>query len=404
MASTAHPSSGTGRFPAGTVFLAFLRLGLTSFGGPVAHVGYFREEFVARRAWLDDRAYTDVVSLCQFLPGPASSQVAIALGLGRAGFAGSIAAWLGFTLPSALLLLAFGDLLTWHGGSFQGSWLHGLKVVAAAVVARALWSMSKNLCPDRTRKSIAVLVALAALLRSDALTQITLIVVGGLVGWRFLVAEAPGAEGGVTPRLSRFAGAALLILFATLLIGSGVLAGRSDGYVIQLFDGFYRAGAMVFGGGHVVLPLLRSVVVPPGWVSDGQFLAGYGAAQALPGPLFTFAGYLGAVSSQAPAGWVGGAIALLAIFLPGYLLVVGVSPFWTSLSRYGAMRRAMLGVNAAVVGLLAAAFYDPVWTSAIGSNADFGLALVCLLLLSVWKSPPWLVVLFAALAAGAGWG
>jgi len=385
------------------IFLIFLRLGLTSFGGPVAHLGYFREEFVNRRKWLDDHAYSDLVALCQFLPGPASSQVGIALGLSRRGVAGAVAAWLGFTLPSAIALTVFALTLAHPGSSTGGNWLHGLKVVAVAVVAQALWAMGKSLCPDRLRASFALGAAMAVAAVPGPLGQVLVIVMGGLLGWRLLKATAILPHSAMTIPVSRRSGMIALCIFAGLLALLPVLAEQSHSYTIQLFNGFFRTGALVFGGGHVVLPLLQAQVVPTGWVSDNTFMAGYGAAQAVPGPLFTFAAFLGAVSSQSPSGWQGGAIAVVAIFLPSFLLVIGTLPLWESLRRHSAMQRAMLGVNATVVGLLLAAFYQPVWTSAILSLADFCLAALCFLLLGFWKTPPWAVVIFAAVAAGLGW-
>lgn len=382
------------------IFLIFLRLGLTSFGGPIAHIGYFRQEFVERRKWLDEHAYADLVALCQFLPGPASSQVGMALGLSRGGFPGALASWLGFTLPSAIVLVFFGLGLSRLGASLGTQWLHGLKVVAVAVVAQALWGMGKTLCPDRLRATFAICAATAAMLIPSSAGQIAVIVVSGLCGWAFLRTSTTLPHSTVIISISRITGLMLLSVFILLLVALPLLATGSDTYLLKLFDNFYRAGALVFGGGHVVLPLLQSQVVPTGWVSNDAFLAGYGAAQAVPGPLFTFAAYLGAVSTQAPAGWIGALIALVAIFLPAFLLIAGTVPFWEHLRRYEGMQRAMLGINAAVVGLLLAAFYNPVWTSAIRNAADFSLASVTFLMLVFWKIPPWLVVLFAAVVSG----
>ncbi|UTH76639.1 chromate efflux transporter [Chromobacterium sp. IIBBL 290-4] len=387
---TAEPSDTTSILG---IFWIFLRLGCTSFGGPVAHLGYFREAFVNRRRWLDDQAYGDLVSLSQFLPGPASSQVGIGLGLLRGGVPGALAAWLGFTLPSALALAAFGMAVTHAGQGIGGMWLHGLKVVAVAVVAQALWGMGKSLCPDQERASLSVAAAAAAVFWPGVWTQIAVIVASGLLGFAWF--RSAGSPFPV--RLSKRWGMAALALFALILALSPLAAARG-GYGLQLFDSFYRSGALVFGGGHVVLPVLQAEVVPRGWVSNDAFLAGYGAAQAAPGPLFTFAAYLGAVSG----GWLGAAAALTAIFLPGFLLMIGALPLWEGLRRRAGMQRAMLGVNAAVVGLLLAAFYHPVWTSAILSSADFALAAAAFLLLALWKLPPWLVVALCALAAGLG--
>lgn len=392
------------RTPVLAIFLIFLRLGLTSFGGPIAHLGYYRTEFVERRKWLSDHAYADLVALCQFLPGPASSQTGIAVGLFRGGLPGALAAWLGFTLPSALALVVFGLVLSRLGADMHGGWLHGLKVVAVAVVAQALWGMGKNLCPDRARASIAVAAAVFAGAVPGVLGQVGVIVAGGVVGWLWLTPAAGLPEHSPLPvPLRKRTGALALAVCLLLLVLLPAAAAHSGSYAIRLFDSFYRAGALVFGGGHVVLPLLQAEVVPPGWVSEDAFLAGYGAAQAVPGPLFTFAAYLGAVSSQNPNGWLGAAVALVAIFLPAFLLVIGALPLWEGARRHPAMQRALPGINAAVVGLLLAAFYQPVWTSAILSAADFALAVVAFVLLVFWKAPPWLVVVLCALAAGLGW-
>lgn len=393
----AHPTDSPYR-----IFSVFLRLGLTSFGGPIAHLAYFREEFVVRRKWIADQAYADLVALCQFLPGPASSQVGIALGLSRGGIPGALASWLGFTLPSAIALVLFGVALTGWGEQAASPWLHGLKLVAVAVVAQALWGMGKALCPDRQRASIAVAAAVLVGTIPGVWGQVGVIAAAGLVGMRGLPATTALPHCALQIGLSRRVGVMLLGAVFVLLAVLPYLAAHG-GYLAQLFDGFFRAGALVFGGGHVVLPLLQAETVAPGWVSNETFLAGYGAAQAVPGPLFTFAAYLGAVSGEVPNGWLGGAIALVAIFLPAFLLVLGALPLWEGLRQYPAMQRAMQGINAAVVGLLLAAFYDPVWTSAVHSAADFGLALAAFLALVFWKLPPWLVVGACALASGLGW-
>jgi chromate transporter len=382
------------------VFIAFLRLGLTSFGGPIAHLGYFHEAFVVRRRWLDDRSYADLVALCQFLPGPASSQVGIATGLSRAGYAGALAAWVGFTAPSAIAMVLFAYGLSALGNAAGSGWLHGLKVAAVAVVAVAVLGMMRTLAPDRERATIAVTAAIAMLAVPSALAQVLVIVLGGLAGALLLPAEEPPAGAALPLAVSRRTGAVLLALFFVLLIGLPLLAATIPAQGIKLFDAFYRAGSLVFGGGHVVLPLLQAAVVPQGWVSNDAFLAGYGAAQAVPGPLFTFAAYLGAVMSLPPNGWLGALICLVAIFLPSFLLVLGVLPFWEDLRRRSGARAALAGVNAAVVGLLIAALYDPVWTVGITSAADFALAAAAFLLLFVWQTPPWLVVLLSALAGG----
>ena len=403
MTSHADRSARSGRHPAIEVFLAFLRLGCTSFGGPVAHLAYFRTEFVERRAWLKDAAYADLVAFCQFLPGPASSQVGIALGLFRAGLPGAFAAWAGFTAPSALILVLFGLLVTRIGGASGGPWLHGLAVVTVAVIAQALWGMGRSLCPDRLRASLAVAAMVVASTLPGVIAQTGMIVAGGMIGWRWLQPSAALPHVPLPMAVSQRSAVLLLSLFAGLLILLPILADHDGAYLWKLFNSFYRAGALVFGGGHVVLSLLQVEVVPPGWVSNDAFLAGYGATQAMPGPVSTFAAYLGAISTQQPNGWTGAAIALAAIFLPSFLLVLGGLPLWEMARRQPAMQRAMLGVNASVVGLLLATFYQPVWTSGILSARDFALAVLAFLLLVFWKLPPWLIVVFCALAAGLGW-
>jgi chromate transporter len=385
------------------ILWVFLRLGLTSFGGPVAHLGYFRTEFVERRRWMDERSYADLVALCQFLPGPASSQVGIAVGLARGGWWGSLAAWAGFTLPSALVLIGFALALSQHGDWVDGGVLHGLKLAAVAVVAQAVWGMSKSLCPDRPRAALALGAALLTLLLPTVFAQVGAIVVCGLIGWRLLHLPGQQAVEHRSYGVSRRAGVTALMLFALGLLGLPLLVAATASPLLATLDAFYRAGALVFGGGHVVLPLLQSAVVPGGAVSNAEFLAGYGAAQAVPGPLFTVAAYLGAVMQPEVAGiggWVGGLACLLAIFLPAWLLVVGALPFWDTLRQRPAVQSALAGVNAGVVGILLAALYDPVWTSAIGSRADFGLALAAFGLLVYARWSPLLVVAFAA---GAGW-
>ena len=383
------------------IFLIFLKLGTTSFGGPVAHLGYFRAEFVTRRGWLNERAYADLVALCQFLPGPASSQVGVALGLLRGGLPGAFMAWLGFTLPSAVAMIAFGMFL--KGAAAQGAWLHGLKVVAVAVVAQALWGMGKALCPDRARATIAVLAAVAAAAVPGALTQIAVIVAGGIMGRRWLAETDDLPHSQLPVGLTKRASLAALALYFALLLVLPLAARVSGVYLVQSFDAFCRAGALVFGGGHVVLPLLQTQIVPRGWLSNDAFLAGYGAAQAVPGPLFSIAAYFGAVSSQSPNGWLGGLVALVAIFLPGFLLLIGALPLWEETRRRPAFRSAIPGVNASVVGLLLAAFYQPVWIGAILSAGDFTLAATAYLLLVFWRAPPWLVVVLCALSASFGW-
>lgn len=376
------------------VFVAFLRMGLVSFGGPVAHIGYFRDEFVVRRRWLADKAYADLVALCQFLPGPASSQVGIALGLSQSGIIGGIAAWVGFTLPSAILLVLFAAGLQISGGVDAG-WLHGLKVVTVAVVAHAVWTMGKQLCPDRPRATLAVLATIGVLVLPGVSGQIAVIVLGAFVGAIWLDASAGEKSTSVDFGVTRSAGVAALVLFFLLLILLPGIATGTGLIYAELFDSFFRSGALVFGGGHVVLPLLQAEVVPPGWVDNDRFLAGYGAAQAIPGPLFSFAAYLGYIAQ----GWGGAVLCLAAIFLPAFLLVIGVLPFWTRLSASAYARSTIAGVNAAVVGLLLAALYDPVITSAIRSAEDAALALGAFALLAFWKVSPVIVVVVTAIAS-----
>src|SRR5499426_1510623 len=388
------------RRPSGSsleVLGVFFRLGLTSFGGPVAHLGYFREEFVRRRGWLDDKSYADLVALCQFLPGPASSQVGIAVGLLRGGYAGALAAWIGFTLPSAVAMVAFGYGIGALGNAAGSGWLHGLKVAAVAVVAQAVLGMARTLAPDRARATLAVAAAIIALGAPSSWGQIGAIVLGGVVGALFLRGGEAIAPAALPLDVSRALGALLLVAFFALLIGLPLLAAAIPSQALREFDAFYRAGSLVFGGGHVVLPLLQASVVPPGWVSNDAFLAGYGAAQAVPGPLFTFAAYLGAVMGPQPNGWTGALLCLVAVFLPSFLLVAGALPFWEDLRRRAAAQAALAGVNAAVVGLLLAALYNPVWTAGITSAGDFALAVAAFLLLYMWQTPPWLVVVLSAL-------
>ena len=379
------------------IFLIFLRLGLTSFGGPIAHLGYFRQEFVERRKWLDEHAYADLVSLCQFIPGPASSQVGIALGLLRGGIPGAISSWLGFTLPSAILLTLFGIWISSKGHNLETGGLHGLKIVAVAVVAQALWSMGKIHSATITRGAITLCSAVITITIPSSLGQIAAIFISGLFAWGFLRTSTTLPPGYTQTQINKITGAILLSILVLLLIILPIAAMSSDNYALKLFNSFYRTGSLVFGGGHVVLPLLQSQVVPSGWVSNETFLAGYGAAQAVPGPLFTFAAFLGAVSTQTPSGWLGAMIAIIAIFLPSFLLIIGILPFWESLRRQEVIKRAIVGVNAAVVGLLLAAFYNPVWTSAIKNTADFCLASLAFLLLMFRILPPWLIVVITTL-------
>lgn len=382
------------------VFLIFLRLGLTSFGGPIAHLGYFRDEFVTRRQWLSERSYADLVALCQFLPGPASSQVGIALGLSRSGYAGALAAWAGFTLPSAIVLILFALGIASYGDAMPTGVLHGLKVVAVAVVAQAVWGMARNLCPDAPRITIMAAATCFVLLMPTALGQVGVIAIAAIIGLLLFKPQQDSVHDPLPIVVRRRVGLLWLTLFFALLMGLPLLSAVFPNQTLSMVDAFYRAGALVFGGGHVVLPLLQAEVVPSGWVSNESFLAGYGAAQAVPGPLFTFAAFLGASMNNAPSGWLGGLVCLLAIFAPSFLLVVGALPFWERLRRNVRTQAALLGINAAVVGLLVAALYNPVWTSAIHAPQDFGLALVALVALMFWKLPPWLVVVGSGVVGG----
>jgi chromate transporter len=383
------------------VLRAFTWLGVSCFGGPIAHIGYFRNEFVTRRHWVGERAYADLVALCQFAPGPASSQVGFSIGLIRAGWMGGLAAWCGFTLPSAALMTAFafgaGVLTASPAGA---GLLHGLKLVAVAIVAQAVWGMASSLCPDRQRASIAAVALVLVLFVPGSLGQVAAILLGALVGLALCRDAAGQAQAGppealplvVTPRV----GGVCLMLFGVLLLLTPALYRLGGG--AALFGAMYRSGALVFGGGHVVLPLLRQAVVAPGWMDDNTFLAGYGAAQALPGPLFTFSAYLGAVAHLPPAGVPGAIIALLGIFVPGILILLGMLPFWEALRRRPWAQALMRGVNAAVVGVLGAALYSLVWVSAVQRPADFAIAAVGFVLLMAWRAPPLIVVVFTAAA------
>lgn len=382
------------------IFLVFLRLGLTSFGGPVAHLAYFRSEFVERRRWLDDYAYSDLVALCQFLPGPASSQVGMAIGLKRAGWAGMLAAWVAFTLPTAIALILFALGLAQFGWLSASGAIHGLKIAAVAIIAQAVWGMGRSLCPDRERAGLAVAAALITILMPTTLGQLSAILLGAIAGLAALQVPPRPALAVQPLKISRRAGYTALALFVLLLTALPVWAALSGMPLAQQLSGFYRAGALVFGGGHVVLPLLESATVANGMVSNTDFLAGYGAAQAMPGPLFAFAAFLGAMSPGPLSGWAGGLALLVAIFLPGALLVAAALPFWESLRRRPGVRNLIAGVNASVVGILLSALYDPVWTSAIRGAPDFSLALFAFFFLTPWRMPPWLVVLCSALA---GW-
>lgn len=377
----------------------FLKLGCTSFGGPVAHIGYFRTEFVERRRWVDDGTYADLVALCNFLPGPASSQVGISLGVLKGGIAGGLMAWLGFTLPSALLMIAFAGGYAALGFSGESGALHGLKIVAVAVIAQAVWGMGRTLCPDRFRATLAILSAAAMLMSQFAWAQIAIIVAGALIGRRWIAADPAAPQEASRFGLSRRTGALAWLLLIGLLVLLPVAAAVSQNGSLAVFDSFFRVGSLVFGGGHVVLPLLHHEVVAPGWVGNDAFLAGYGAAQALPGPLFTFSAYLGSVMSAGPGGVAGGLWALLAMFLPALLLVIGALPWWETLRRRSGAQSALKGVNAAVVGLLVAALYDPVWTASIRSGSDFAVALAAFGALVFWKISPLYVAIATALVA-----
>ncbi|MBU8906665.1 chromate transporter [Desertibacillus haloalkaliphilus] len=374
------------------IFLISTRLGFTSFGGPVAHLGYFHHEYIQRRKWLDEKSYADLVALCQFLPGPASSQVGIGIGVMRAGVLGGIVSFLGFTLPSVIALILFALLL--HSVGFtDAGWIHGLKIVAVVVVAHAIMGMAKNLTPDVQRRTIAVCALVITLLWQTAFTQVGVILLAGFVG--FLLYRQQTIDDKASKAhfpLSRRFGAICLTLFFGLLIVLPFIREATALNWVALFDSFYRAGSLVFGGGHVVLPLLEREFVPTGWLSEEEFLAGYGAAQAVPGPLFTFAAYIGAVIN----GWKGGLLATAAIFLPAFLLILGTLPFWDSLRRNTKVKGALMGVNAAVVGILISALYHPIWTSSILSALDFAFAAVLFTMLVFWKLPPWVIVLTGA--------
>lgn len=385
----------------GEILGTFLKLGLTSFGGPVAHLGYFRDELVIRRRWVSETAYADLVALCQFLPGPASSQVGFALGLLRGGYVGALIAWAAFTLPSVLLLLLFAYSASSLDGAVGQGLIHGLKLVAVAVVAQAVWGMARNLCPDRERATIAVAAVMIVVFLPSALGQVGAIALGALIGLWLCRRIETSAEGHLDVMISKGVARSALFIFFLLLVFLPLLVTLSGAPALALFEAFYRAGALVFGGGHVVLPLLETSVVESGWVTADSFLAGYGAAQAVPGPLFTFAAYLGALASPGSGGVLGAGVALVAIFLPGMLLVVGILPFWDSLREKPGAKAAMAGANAAVVGVLASALHDPVWTSAVLTPSDFAVALAAFVLLTVWQVSPWKVVILTTLA-GAG--
>jgi chromate transporter len=396
--ATSAPSGGRpGSFM--EVLAIFTRLGLTSFGGPIAHLGYYRTEFVERRRWIDDQSFADIVALCQFLPGPSSSQVAMSIGILRAGTLGALASWIGFTMPSAILMILFAYGIGSLSGVEDAAWLGGLKIVAVAVVAQAVWGMARTLAPDKQRATLAILAAIGVLAWSSPFMQVGVIVVGGLIAWKFFSGGKAVAGSTLSFAISRRTGAVSWALFFGLLIGLPLLRPLIASESFAILDSFYRAGSLVFGGGHVILPLLQAETVPQGWLTNQEFIAGYGAAQAVPGPLSTFAAYLGTLMDAGPGGWVGGMFALIAIYVPAALLVFGALPFWEMLRTRASIQRALLGINAAVVGILVAALYTPVWTSAIHRPADFALGLAAFGLLVFWRIPPWIVVVATALAA-----
>ena len=383
-----------------TIFAVALRLGLTSFGGPIAHIGFFHQEYVVNRRWLSERRFSDLVALCHFLPGPTSSQVGIAVGITRGGLLGGLLAWIAFTAPSAAILIAFGFGITEFDNLLEGSWLNGLKIAAVAVVAQALWGMSTSLAPDKTRATIAIISAIAILLSPIAFTIVIVILIAGAYGWfRFHHYVDESSTEDNTYAIPKTLGITFAFLFFLLLTGLPLIRVFLDDIdILNIFDGFFRSGSLVFGGGHVVLPTLESETVANGWLTAEQFIAGYGASQAIPGPLFTFSAYLGTVMNIGPGGIPGALIALIAIFLPSFLLVIAILPFWNQLSQANNVRAALVAINAAVVGILAAALFDPVWTSSIKEPQDFALAAAAFGLLMFWKLPSWLVVILCAVA------
>lgn len=375
------------------ILLVSTRLGLTSFGGPVAHLGYFHEEYVRRRKWMDEKSYADLVALCQFLPGPASSQVGIGIGIVRGGVIGGIISFLGFTLPSVLALIIFATFLHSFGVEDAG-WINGLKIVAVAVVFHAVLGMAKNFTPDIQTKTLALFALVLTLLIPSAYSQIAAILIAGIIGFILNRKENMGKlEPTVSFPISKRLGYICLGLFFAILFLLPIVRNLTSSNWIALFDSFYRSGSLVFGGGHVVLPLLEQEFVPTGWISEQEFLAGYGATQAVPGPLFTFAAYIGTVIN----GWQGGLFATFAIFLPAFLLVLGVLPFWDSLRQNPKIKAALIGVNASVVGILLSALYHPIWTSSIFEPIDFALAAILFSMLAFFKLPPWVVVLTGAI-------
>ncbi|RKG30206.1 chromate efflux transporter [Acinetobacter guerrae] len=383
-----------------TIFLIFLRLGLTSFGGPAAHLGYFREEFVIRRQWFSDSSYADLVALCQFLPGPASSQVGIAIGFYRSGYMGALAAWVGFTLPSAIVLILFAVGLTYYDNSQLAGVLEGLKIVAVAVVIQALWGMARSLCPDPPRITIMAFTACFVLLIPSIWGQVLAIIISGMIGLLVFKQNTVITHNSLPVSITTRAGWSWLAIFFSLLIGLPFLNVLFPNQIISLIDAFYRAGSLVFGGGHVVLPLLQSEIVSTGWLNNDTFLAGYSLAQAVPGPLFTFAAFLGASMEGSFSNWIIGLICLLAIFIPSFLLVFGILPFWERMRNNTHMRAALYSINAAVVGILLAALYQPIWTSSIYKSQNFCMALIALIALMFWKLPPWFVVLAGGILGG----
>ncbi|PAQ14068.1 ChrA protein [Bacillaceae bacterium SAOS 7] len=374
------------------ILLVSTRLGFTSFGGPVAHLGYFHEEYIRRRKWMDEKSYADLVALCQFLPGPASSQVGIGIGVMRAGVLGGIVSFLGFTLPSVIALIIFALILQGLNIGDSG-WIHGLKIVAVAVVAHAILGMAQKLTPDLKRKAIALIALVVTLLWQTAFTQVGVILLAAFIGYLIYQQHKGNDEATIDFPVSRRFGMICLTLFFGLLLVLPILREMTSSHWVAMFDSFYRSGSLVFGGGHVVLPLLENEFVPNGWISKEAFLAGYGAAQAVPGPLFTFAAYIGAVMN----GWLGGLVATVAIFLPAFLLILGTLPFWDSLRRNPKIKGALMGVNAAVVGILISAFYEPIWTSSILAPIDFAFAAILFSMLVYWKLSPWIIVVTGAI-------
>ncbi len=368
------------------------RLGLTSFGGPTAHLGYFYDEYVRRRKWMDEKSYADLVALAQFLPGPASSQVGIGIGVMRAGVVGGIVSFIGFTLPSVIALILFALLLTEFDIGNAG-WIHGLKIVAVVVVAHAILGMSKNLTPDLKRKAIALFALVGTLLWQTAFTQVGVILIAAFFGFLLYKQHNENDKASSQFPIAKSVSAVCLLLFFGLLFLLPIIREFTGSYWVAMFDSFYRSGSLVFGGGHVVLPLLEQELVPNGWISEEAFLAGYGATQAVPGPLFTFAAYLGAVMK----GWQGGLVATIAVFLPAFLLILGALPFWDALRNNPKIKGAIMGVNAAVVGILISALYNPIWTSSILAPADFALAAILFSMLVYWKLPPWMIVVSGAI-------